>query len=110
MRRRCAPVANLIQQSVRYESVLSTLSLSLDLIFSCVVFSNEGALLWLVLIGPMYYLYGTIKRQSILVILMIAICRSQRTFQRISTIIRNELYNAYGAVSVSFGYIPVNFL
>ena len=24
--------------------------------------------------------------------------RSQKTFQRISTIIRNELYNAYGAV------------
>ena len=31
--------------------------------------------------------------------------RSQKTFHRIGTIIRNELYNAYGAVSQGF-YLP----
>ena len=39
-------VSNLTRLSVRYDSVLSTLSISLALICSCVLSSNKGALLW----------------------------------------------------------------
>ena len=47
IRRRYAQVSNLIRLSVRYDSVLSTLSISLALIFSCVLSSDKGALLWI---------------------------------------------------------------
>ena len=45
-------VSNLIRLSVRYDSVLSTLSISLALIFSCVRSSNKGAFLWVHVTRP----------------------------------------------------------
>ena len=45
IRLRYAPISNLIRLSVRFDLVLSTLSIPLALIFSCDLSSNKDALL-----------------------------------------------------------------